>query len=349
MSVLGQQQLNEFSAEGKPNPKYPLTLWFDSAKEAQEFSRVLMLNDEYFRSRGVNSETILDRTQKYVKHKTKYREGLYWPLMDIESMATLNRTVKAPAHITKMSEWQHQDHILANQHKTLLVIETTEHALTYNNVAQRIPRLVRPVFYGIPSIILQKVNENSKDKYKGWFLQTLCKSTEIFGTPSVAMLYDENTRHEVEQRLSKIISRLVEYVCFDDRNSLKEFEKSLARLTEQNMELARRWYDQDALISSSWIKVEPDQVQVIIGVKPEKSMWDTKGTGGLDPYPGLVLMADLLLCRTGPNKKDRKRKLVAVFKHLPEDFWWFEKYPNELYLQLLIDKKLRIADEVVFS
>lgn len=78
-------------------------------------------------------------------------------------------------------------------------------------------------------------------------------------------------------------------------------------------------------------------------------MWKTKGTGGLDPYPGLVLLADLLLCRSGPKKSDRNRRLVVEFRYIREDFWWFQKFPQELYLQLLIDEEKRIADEVVFN
>ena len=78
-------------------------------------------------------------------------------------------------------------------------------------------------------------------------------------------------------------------------------------------------------------------------------MWKTKGTGGLDPYPGLVAMADFLFCRTGPNKTDRKKSLTVKFRNIKKDFWWFKKYPTELYLQMLIDPEYRIADTVEYT
>jgi hypothetical protein len=276
------------------------------------------------------------------------RKGIYWPLMDIERMIVLNQKFLAPSSIAKMSEWQHQDFIIANRYDPMFVVEVTEHTLTYNNIAQRLPRLVLPASYGVPSAIFQKIGPASKDKYKGWFLKALCKSTEIFKKPCTAILYDDDTRVAGEKLLAELTCQLINFICFNDKSSLKTFDEHLARISEQNQAMAERWYDHDSLLSSSWLDVDSNRVKVLIKVKAEDSMWQTKGTGGLDPYPGLVLLADLLLCRTGPSKSDRERKLVVVFEHLTEDFWWFKQFPTELYLQLLIDPQKRIADEVVF-
>lgn len=154
MALIQQRELTSFLPGKKDNKRYPLTLWFDSAKEGQNFARLLELNDEFFQSKNINVRTILQRSLKYVKHKTLYREGIYWPLADIEKMLTLNKKVRVPFSITKMSKWQHQDFIIANNYDPMFVVEVTEHALTYNNIAQRIPRLVLPASYGVPSAIL---------------------------------------------------------------------------------------------------------------------------------------------------------------------------------------------------
>ena len=349
MTLPEQRQLNSFLPGEKDNIRYPLTLWFDSAKEGKDFGRLLELKNNFFQSRNLDVRTILDKSLKHVKHKTRYREGIYWPLVDIEKMLTLRKKVKAPFSITKMSAWQHQDFTIADRYDPMFTVEVTEHALTYNNIAQRIPRLVLPVSCGIPSAILQRVDAGSKEKYKGWFLKALCKSTEIFGKPCIALLFDDKTRSKSEELLSCMACQLIDYICFNNRESLKTFEELLLHVSEENQRLAKQWYDHNALLACRWLDANSSQVRVIIRVKPEDSMWKTKGTGGLDPYPGLVLLADLLLCRTGPNKSDRDRKLVVDFRHIEEDFWWFERYPEELYLQLLIDEEKRIADEVVFK
>jgi hypothetical protein len=347
--MFEQLKIDSLVSKEERTPLYPLTLWFDSAKEGQDFGRLLELHEEIFRRKRATAQEILERCSKFVKHKTDYRKGVYWPLADIERMETLNVKVNAPSSIVRMSEWQHQDFIIANRHNPLLVVEVTEHILTWNNVAQRLPRLVLPVSYGVPSIILQKIDEKSATKYKGWFLQALCRSTEIFNKPTIALLYDDKTRVKAERLLSELSCSLVDFIAFNSRESGEAFGEMLTKISEENQALAKQWYDHNSLKSCRWLDVGPDYVKVIIRVDPADSMWKTKGTGGLDPYPGLVLMADILLCRTGPSKKDRDKKLIVVFERLKEDFWWFRQFPSELYLQLLIDPKRRIADEVIFA
>jgi hypothetical protein len=347
MHLPEQRRLGDFSAQ-KPTSTYPLTLWFDSSKEAKDFADLLEMNKDYFKQYDAEIQGILDNSMKYVKHKSYYRKGVYWPLIDIQKMKTTANKARAPESITRLSQWQHHDFVIANQFDPMLAVEVTEHILTWNNVAQRIPRLVLSASYGVPSVILQKIDKDSKDKYKGWFLQALSNSTKIFKTPCVALLFDESGRTQNERLLSTISCNLIDYICFKNKEALNGFEELLLKSVEENQKTAEKMYDVDALLSCSWLRVDSKEVCVLIGVRPEDSMWNTKGTGGLDPYPGLVLLADLLLCRTGPKKSDRSRKLVVEFSRLKEDFWWFKKFPEELYLQLLIDEKRRIADEVVF-
>jgi hypothetical protein len=344
-----QQQIAHFLSGEDKGKKYPLTLWFDSAKEGKDFADLLGMNRDYFKSLSVEVQTILQSSAKYVKHKTGYRKGLYWPLVDIQKMITIENKVKAPDSITRMSQWQHHDFIIAKEYSPMLAVEVTEHALTYNNVAQRIPRLVLSVSHGVPSLIFQKIDEKSKNKNKGWFLQALVKSTEIFKCPCSALLFDDNSRVQNEKVLSDLSCNFIEHICFGEEKSLEKAMKLLWNITEENRKMARELYDANPLSSCKWLSIDSNEVRVIIGVRPEDSMWNTKGTGGLDPYPGLVLLADILLCRVGPKKSDRNRKLVVEFRHIKEDFWWFKRFPSELYLQMLIDEKMRLADEVVFK
>jgi hypothetical protein len=298
----------------------------------------------------MSSNQILTSAGKFVKHKTGYRQGLYWPLTDIDSMRTLDKEIQSSKSIVHTTEWQHQDYIIANSGEPSLAVELTEHAFRYNNVAQRLPRLVRPLSYGVSTAILQKVDERSQDKYKGWFLKALVNASRIFKTPAVSYLYDDSQRGQSENALSRLTCQLVDSISFGDAGSLKDFRKTLGEKLRENEKMADDLYDESELLDSSkWLSVSSNRVEVIIGARPDRKGWKTKGTGNLDPYPGLVLLADLLLCRTGPRKSDRSRKLVVVFKHLPKNFWWFKKFPTELYLELLIDPAKRIADDVVFK
>lgn len=349
MDLSEQRSLARFFATKDRNKQFPLTLWFDSAKEGKDFANLLEINGAHFNSLGVDIGTILQSSAKYVKHKSDYRKGIYWPLVDIQRMITTEDKVKAPDSITRLSQWQHHDFIVAREHDPLLAVEVTEHILTWNNVAQRLPRLVMSASQNVPTMILQKIDTKSKDKYKGWFLQALCRSTEIFKCPCLALLFDDNSREQSEKLLSDVSCKVVDYACFKDEKSFDEFKELLWKIAEENRDMAKHLYDADSLTSCSWLSVNSQEVRVKIGVRPEASMWKTKGTGGLDPYPGLVLLADLLLCRSGPKKSDRNRRLVVEFRYIREDFWWFQKFPQELYLQLLIDEEKRIADEVVFN
>jgi hypothetical protein len=349
MGLSAQHSLARYFDMEERNKQLPLTLWFDSAKEGKDFASLLEINRKHFDSRGVDLGAILRSSAKYVKHKSDYRKGIYWPLVDIQRMITTEDKVKAPNSITKLSQWQHHDFIIAKEYDPLLAVEVTEHILTWNNVAQRLPRLSLSASYNVPTIILQKIGAASKDKYKGWFLQSLCRCTEIFKCPCLALLFDDESREQSERLLSDISCKIVDYVCFKDEKSFDEFRDLILKIGEENAHMAKSLYDVHPLTSCRWLSLNSKEVRVKIGVRPEDSMWKTKGTGGLDPYPGLVLMADLLLCRTGPKKSNRSRRLIVEFRYIKEDFWWFKRFPEELYLQLLIDEEKRIADEVVFN
>jgi len=348
IDLIRQHKLSHFFGEDDKTT-FPLTLWFDSAKEGKDFANLLMRNRDHFTCAGANLGNILDSSLKYVKHKTDYRKGVYWPLVDIHKMRVLDSKIIAPHSITELSQWQHHDFVIAKNQDPMFAVEVTEHILTWNNVAQRLPRMVLSASNTVPSAILQKFNEKTTDKHKGWFLQAFSKSSEIFKTPCVALMFKEDNREDQAKVLSDLSCDLLEYICYDSTEALKRMNEHLWSIAEDNQKVANKLYAANPLLPCKWLTITPEEVRVFIGVRPEDSMWNTKGTGGLDPYPGLVLLADMLLCRTGPKRTDRSRKLVVEFKNLKRDFWWFAKYPDELYLQLLIDKDKRIADEVVFK
>ena len=144
------------------------------------------------------------------------------------------------------------------------------------------------------------------------------------------------------------MENLINSISDNNRKLHKKFEKLMSDLVSNNKTKAEEWYNFEKIENRKWIEMNETEVKVIVGVDPKAKMWETKGTGGLDPYPGLVVMSDFLLCRNGKNGNKRQKKLIVKFKLIQEDFWWFKKYPTELYLQMLIDPQMRIADGVEY-
>ena len=136
MGFSEQQQISHFLSKEDKGKHFPLTLWFDSAKEGKDFADLLQINRENFKSLGVDIETIFQYSAKYVKHKSDYRKGIYWTLVDIQKMITTENKVKAPDSITRLSQWQHHDFIIAKaracaQYNHFSIITLTQLSLRF--------------------------------------------------------------------------------------------------------------------------------------------------------------------------------------------------------------------------
>ena len=335
-----------------------ITLWCESEAEVHDFL-ILLENQQKF---IIEKVYIAKRSagKRDVGHK--YLAGQYY-IYDIDNSATLDETVSAPDFITSLVQHCSQDIIIASDSKPLLCIETTYHILTYNNVAQRIPRLIRCAQLGVPSIIFQKVDYSFETEII-WFVKTFHKASLIFKTPCIPLIFDEKEFVDAKELLLKLINYSVE----DEQANFS----STCATALKNTEGICNNYDETRLILSknnkprNWLKVSDNEVLVTLGVRDNcaltgksnygcqgsekqrrefrKSLkfrpkgtkgcvWLSKGTGGMDPYPGLIRMAEILLCYNSEGK--RIRKLKVHFSCLPEDFWWFEKNPNEIYYKLV--------------
>tara|TARA_Y100000590_G_C15732891_1_gene1017651 strand:+ start:141 stop:1217 length:1077 start_codon:yes stop_codon:yes gene_type:complete len=343
-NVIPYTKLNSKQTKnGKFSTK--IQFWYDSVKEAKDCME--LLNESRSEKKDHVME-IFENSLQFSKHKTGYRNGKYWQIENITRMSTFDDIIRSSVQIIEVIKWQHQDFIISYDGIPKLTIETTEHQITWNNVAQRMPRLIQSVNCGTPTIIFQRIGERTTEQNLGWYLQTLVNATNIYKIPCVGILFDDNSRDEAEKKLSNIMIELLDYLSTNNQESRKKFEELLWEVHKENKEKAEKFYKSDKLLRSGWLEITDKEVKVIPGVKPSATMWKTKGTGGLDPYPGLVVMADILLCRTGPSKNDRRKSLTVKFRHIKEDFWWFKKYPTELYLQMLIDPEYRISDTVEY-
>lgn len=346
-----------------------LILWAESESEAMEFLHL------------INGQVNFSISEIYVAKRSggkravgsKYTEGIYFPY-DQEQGATLTESVEAPPFVTDLVQWCSPDLILATRTRALLSIEITYHLLTYNNVAQRIPRQIRSATLGVPSVIFQKVEYSSSNNVLiSWFLETFRKATTIYGAPCLAIVFDEEEYAEAKELFVELLNSVVH-----DQQRMS----GVVSTVKSRMAKGAVHYDEDVFVKGkrgqerTWLRVSDDIAEVIIGVKDNcaltsidgygcqgtdaekrefrKSLntrapgapgcvWLSKGTGGMDPYPGLIKMVEILLCYDDEGR--RVRELHASFSRLPEDFWWFQKNQREIYYKLVRE----FADSITYA
>lgn len=347
--------------------KKDIIVWAESEAEAVDFIGLVKDNAEF----NISKVYVAKRSAGKRDVGSKYIDGIYFPY-DLIQNATLEQNIIAPKFITDLVQWCSPDLILSTEKEALISIETTYHTLAFNNVAQRIPRQIRSVMLGVPSVIFQKVDYSFKVGI-GWFIKTFLLASKIYNAPCLAILFDDSEFKTAKLSLIKLLNSRI--------NDQKDFIKNIYSL-KQKMEEQSTLYKENTLLNGrnnmprKWLKTNNDWVEVIVGVRDNCALtgiknygcqgnevekrefrknlkfrklgakgcvWLSKGTGGMDPYPGLVKMAEILLCYNDEGK--RIKKLKTSFSCLPEDFWWFKHNENEIYYRLIKE----FSDDVSYS
>ncbi|SIS43538.1 hypothetical protein [Salimicrobium flavidum] len=345
-----------------------ITLWAETEAEIQDFLHEFGDQLDF----EIDSVYVAKRSsgKRAVGHR--YLEGVYYPY-DLNLGATLEEEVVSPDFIKDLVQWCSQDIIIATQDKPLLSIELTYHLLTYNNVAQRIPRLVNSASLEVPTVIFQKVDYEKYPLHNSWFLQTFLKTSVIYDTPCMALTFDEKEFESAKNSLIELVNSSVndeimfsitaESVIIDMKEKAQDFDVNTVTHGKNGKE--RRWVtetdnrvtvsigvrDNCALTGIPGYGCQGDREAQIKFKKELKHrptgakgcVWLSKGTGGMDPYPGLVKMCEILLCYD--NNGQRIKELFSFFTCLPQDFWWFHKYPNETYYKLIRE----FSDKVLYA
>lgn len=343
-------------------------VWAESEAEIEDYISLVGDYAEF----GIEQAYIAKRSRGMRDVGSMYTEGKYYPF-NIELNATLDSTITAPQFVTDLVQWCSPDIILSTEKEALVSVETTYHELTYNNIAQRIPRQIRGACLGVPSVIFQKVDYSSKPLIN-WFVETFLKATRVYDTPCLAILFDEKDFADAKDLLVHLVNSSVVHK--------KEFQSTVDSIIKRMEQIGKDYDERTVLFEKrgikkrKWIKVDNDSVTVSIGVRDNCALtgipgygcqgddaskaafreqlryrgigekgcvWLSKGTGGMDPYPGLVKMAEILFCYDQNGK--RTKRLISRFSCLPEDFWWFEKFPNEIYYKLVKE----FSDEVQYA
>lgn len=341
-------------------------LWAESEAEAWEFIKLtkdclhFTISDIFIAKRSGGKRDV----------GAGYIRGEYFHL-DTTSGFTSTAVTSAPSAVTETVQWCSQDMILTKNNVPFIAIESTYHLLTYNNIAQRMPRQIRSAMTGTPSVIFQKVTKSS-ETLNAWFAETFLRATKIFKTPALAIMFDDSDFESARGTLCQLIN-----TTYVNNN-----EQVVAAIMQSMAGYAEKYEENKLLYGRSgqprtWLEVTDNQVIVKIGVKDNCALvgrhfgcqgddkqrnayrallrhrpvgekgcvWLSKGTGGMDPYPGLVKLAEILFCYDKDGSKTKQ--LVTKFTKLPKDFWWFQKYPNEIYYRLVreFSDRVEYADD----
>lgn len=327
-------------------------------------------------------ETIIRKKQLFIMENllvakgaqgigSNYLTGKYREYSSVEN-DVLENVVDAPGAVTDLVQWCCPDVIITKDRNPVLSLEFTYHEPTWNNVAQRLPRLVRAAACDVPSIIFQKCDKNNPKK--SWVAEVYRKLSQIYGVYSLPIFFSDEDFEKKRSQLLKLSNELIE-----GKNDFKEVMKDIydetldisANFSQDEFEFDRKG------LRRKWLpRITHNMVEVHISVKQQCGpgvcatekctndfermqtkkkirtrdrktergcMWLTKGTGGLDPYPGLIKLSEILCCYN--NDGQRIKTLLTKFRELSEDFWWFKKFPESLYYRLIKE----FSDEILYK
>jgi hypothetical protein len=245
-------------------------IWAESEAEALEFMGLFEADMNFI----VSKIYIAKRSSGKRDVGHKYRNGEYFSY-DISTRKVSGEPSVAPDSVTEIVQWCSQDIIVTDtQFKPILIIETTYHILTYNNVAQRIPRIVRGSSLGVPSVIFQKVDKSSTTLIS-WFTKALSNAEEIYKTECLALIFDDDDFEEAKKLLITLLNNLV-----NSKKAPVEIKKIHDIMDEFNKN-----YDEKVLINGKrgagrkWLKFEKDKMRVIIGVRDNCALTRVQGYG----------------------------------------------------------------------
>jgi hypothetical protein len=353
----------------RARPHDQFTLWIESEGEARLAEAFLDLPS--FRSVNV-AKTGIRRDIG-----DGYLEGIFRTFDCRERVA--GEQILSGRQISGLVQWGIPDIIVSNGEEPLLSIELTSHKLTYNNLFQRLPKVYCAARCGVPSYLFQKRGVDDDAKYEPPLVEVMRRIERAVGTTCRAILYDDDEASEQEA----VIARLIDSYCTRDEDWIRDFHALLDRRDagrrqafdlESFARMQRRTLaiNENEAVYRIGVTRQCDKVEgILCGVnhchnpadrrinlqairagthlvdrnngRLVKCMWLSKGTGGLDPYPGVLLANKILFCTDEDGRS--VRRLVAEFAKIPRSFWWWDATATRLNNRLIEE----IADEVRYT
>jgi len=306
-------------------------------------------------------------------------DGYFWGkfrIYDMSSRQVTDQIVDAGHQLTELVQFGIPDIVVSRGLEPLAAIELTSHKPTYNNLYQRFPKLVRPSQCGIPSYIFQLHDEGTVPAGKSALIKAAHRAQQMSSTPCIVYLYSDAEAEDVKER----ISALIEAYISNDGAAIDAFHERARRRSAPFLKTFDIRYfggktfevHDDRVVANMRVVRNCDAIPgIFCGVnhcenaaaqlrtateiragthlKSEnggtlvKCVWITKGTGGLDPYPGYLLAGKLLLCTDETGRQ--VKPLIARFEKIPRDFWWWKSAESRLNNRLIDE----IADSVCYQ
>ncbi len=295
-----------------------VVLWAETAAEADLFLQRMERNGAAFEidRAFVGKRSVKDRGNRYIG-------GTFYEY-DAESGGAVESGIIAPKAIVDLVQWCASDVMLSRGAEPLISIEDTTH-IAGNNLFQRLPRVARSSFLGVPSVIFQGIGPKLTGKSRTWalhrFLSAYLKVNLVGSAPCLTVFYEGEK--EAAAREDELIRLAGFAVSGDGQKFGRLSDRFLAKMKTIHSEI------QGPVPPIRCIDVTDDEVRVLIGVRPERKSWAQKGSGQMDTYVGLIFAARLLFALQDNGEKTKE--VVAFFKNLPPDFWWFADSNHSLY------------------
>lgn len=318
-----------------------LTLWAESPEEARLFlaraKRQAFPHE--FAEIYVAKRSPKNRSNDYVG-------GHYFKTCNTDEVTVFEDVITAPPSITELVQWCTCDIMLSDGKRPLAVVEDTTHIVRMN-VYQRVPRLFKAAFLGIPAMALQGTR-GLDFSLRGdcWglhrYMRAYAAISRLYPATGVLPFYyipgDDTKSEDMAECLA--MAYLSALINRDTKSAAKIRAEILSDVNAIDADGFRGHIAPD--IQS--IEVRDSEVIVHIGAKPEKKSWKEKGSGQMDPYIGMIAAAKFIYCFDKAGNK--AKEMVVQFTHVPPDFWWFKDWQTStsLYKTLAFE----IADRVEF-
>ncbi len=322
-------------------PVQDLTLWAESPEEARIF--LARARRQAF-PHGFSEIFVAKRSPK--NRSNDYIEGQYFRTSNDDDVTVYDEVIVAPQAIIDLVQWCTCDAMVSRAGVPIAVIEDTTHIVRMN-VYQRVPRLFKAAFRGVPAMAIQGTR-GLDFRLQGdcWGLHRHMRAyaaiSRLYPQTGVLPFYyipgDDNkseasAEHDAFQYLAALVAG-------DVAASSQVRARVLAEVNDIDANGFRGFMAPD--IPS--IEVTDTEVVVHIGAKPEKKSWRQKGSGQMDPYIGMIAAAKFIYCFDASGRQ--AKTMVVKFTFVPPDFWWFRDWQTSksLYKTLAFE----IADRVEF-
>lgn len=270
--------------------------------------------------------------------------------IDCNRYHVIERRGNNPALVDEITKYDKPDIILIQNNKPLLVIEITQEVPTGHNVGQRFARLVRAVEMGIPTIYFFPFDAKKHGEYAGVcnlnirLLAAAKKMLQIHKTPLLCINWKTDSSGEIVvdgTENDEIIALLKSYLDSGFDKNCTGIRSHLAFMSEE--------YHRRLAIRPSYAKLPPSVEQYVttsfvrnynlprlpsgfMGREKTyvyKMVMTPEKCKRQDPYTGTAFIYDYIVCRNGPNPKDKANNLVLYFPKLTIEVW-NQKNPNDI-------------------